>query len=301
MKRLAVIDLGTNTFHLLIVEVEKAGPFKEIFRKSTFVQLAEEGIEHIGVAPFQRGLATLQAYQKIIADHQVDGLKAFGTAALRTANNGSDFAARVKAVTGIEVQLIPGSEEARLIHRGVIQAVPFGEEKNMIIDIGGGSVEFIIADKETVYWCQSFPIGVAILYREWHHQDPIDAENIQQIKHFLLQQLQPLFAALTQYPSVNLIGASGAFDVLEFFLCKDHQTNGTPIIPIAHFYPFYHSLLQMSLSERFQMPGLPREKAEMIIVALILIDLVIEKANIENIYVSGYAMKEGILREMLEG
>lgn len=300
MKRLAVIDLGTNTFHLLIVEVEKGGPFVEVYRKSTFVQLAEDGIQRIGPAPFQRGLATIQQYQKIIAEHQVDEFQAFGTAALRTASNGADFVAAVKATSGMEVQLIPGSEEARLIHRGVIQAVPFGAEKNLIIDIGGGSVEFIIADKDQVYWSQSFPIGVAILYKDWHHQDPIGPENIQQIKAFLQRELQALFTALAAYPSTNLIGASGAFDVLEFFLCPKSSKPQAPSISIVQFYPFYQQILQKSLSERFQMPGLPRDKAEMIVVALILIDFIIEKAKIETIYISNYAMKEGMLREMLE-
>ncbi len=300
MKKLAVIDLGTNTFHLLIVEAQKGKPFKELFRKSTYVKLAENGIHQIGTAPFQRGLDTLQSYRSILDKYEVEDLKIFGTAALRTASNGLDFINQVKTLSNFDIQLIPGEEEARLIHQGVIQAVPFGLEKNLIIDIGGGSVEFIIADQDQVYWAQSFPIGVAVLYRDWQSSDPIKLSNIQQIQQFFKQELQPLLKALQNHQIPNIVGASGAFDVLQSFLQAEVIDANHSIIPAHNFPPFLKKILQKSLAQRFQMQDLPKEKAEMIVVALLLIDFILQKTQASNILVSGYAMKEGILAEMLK-
>lgn len=299
MKKLAVIDLGTNTFHLLIVEMNEAGRFVELYRKSIFVKLAEEGIHQIGSAPFTRGLEAMKTFQKTIEEYTPDQLKAFGTAALRTASNGTDFIQKVKEVTGIDIQLIPGNEEARLIHRGVVQAIPLQQEKNLIIDIGGGSVEFILSDNTQVFWAQSFPIGVAVLYKEWQKTDPISKENIEALDAFFTQQLTSLFAVIAQHRPSNLIGASGAFDVLQSFIRPKEKESIYSKFPVANFHPFFQRVITKSLPERFAMEGLPKDKAEMIVVALLLINFVIQKANIKTIFVSAYALKEGILSEMI--
>ena len=164
MKKYGVIDLGTNTFHLLIIETDDTDAFREIYREQHFVKLAEDGIGTIGAAPYARALKVMQDFEEVLDKQQVSGLCAFGTAALRTARNGQAFIEEVKTLTGIEVELITGDREAELIHKGVLQAVPFSSECWLIMDIGGGSVEFIIADKNEMYWAQSFPIGVAVLF-----------------------------------------------------------------------------------------------------------------------------------------
>ena len=112
--RLGVVDLGTNTFHLLIAEPNGQGGFRELFRYRQFVKLAEEGIQVIGDTPFQRGLLALEGIKAKLDEYGVDRVRAFGTAALRTASNGSEFIRQVRSNTGIEIQLISGDEEARL-------------------------------------------------------------------------------------------------------------------------------------------------------------------------------------------
>lgn len=184
MNTFAVIDLGTNTFHLLIVEDNGDGSFRELYRKQHFVKLAEEGIQTIGAAAFARGLDVMESFNITLDEYKVNQLTAFGTAALRTASNGQDFVNQVKEKNGIEIELISGDREAVLIHKGVLQAVPFTSERMLIMDIGGGSVEFIIADKNQVYWAQSFPIGVAVLYKNFHQNNPITNTEIQATQAF---------------------------------------------------------------------------------------------------------------------
>lgn len=298
-ERFAVIDLGTNTFHILIAEAQKDGSFREIFRERRFVKLAEDGIETIGAGAFDRGLATLQDYKAQLDKYRVSNLRAFGTAALRTASNGPAFVAAVLERTGIAIQLISGDEEARLIHLGVLQAINFSQERFLIMDIGGGSVEFIIADKDQVFWSQSFPIGVAVLHGRFHHSEPINDVEIQNVETFLLGQLNPLKQALTNFPSHVLVGASGTFDVLENILPNTLRDETSSIVQLEHFPTFYQKMLNAPLEERLMIEGIPPARAEMLVVALILINLIIEMADIDAIQVSAYAMKEGILYEMM--
>lgn len=297
---IAVIDLGTNTFHLLIASrPDKQGHFTEIYRERRFVKLAEAGIEHIGPAPYQRAMEALLHYRKKMNEHGVGEYRAMGTAALRTASNGPDFLAEACERAGIEITSIPGSEEARLISKGVLAALPpLSAERILIMDIGGGSVEFIIADQAGTHWAQSFPVGVAILRRQFHHQEPIAVAEIQQLETFLEAALSPLWDALEQYPTHHLVGAAGTFDVIALLMSTAQPTPNSHTIGLEKFQAFYDRCLGSTLAERFAMPQLPTARADMIVVALILVQYVLQKAAIRQLSVSEYAMKEGVLSEM---
>lgn len=298
--RLAVIDLGTNTFHLLIVDKTPDGGFKKIIRKRFFIKLAEEGIQVIGKAPFERGLNALQSFKETLDEYKVSFVKAFGTAALRTASNGSEFIHQVLTKTGIEITLIPGDREAELIYKGVIEAVPISSTPELIMDIGGGSVEFIIANHSGILWSQSFPIGVAVLFHRFHHSDPISEKEKEILSQFLEKELAPVFNQLNKYSTSTLIGASGTFDVLENILCKEKQSLIHGNISVKDFHPFYQEIMRSSLAERIASDHIPNTRAEMIIVALFLINYVLSKTSIKNISISAYAMKEGMLKELIE-
>ena len=295
-----VIDLGTNTFHLLIIEKKSNGKFREIFRKRVFVKLASEGIDTIGAAPFQRGIETLLDFSKTLKKHSVKNIRAIGTAALRTASNGPDFVQLILEKTGIQIDLIDGKEEARLIYQGVKQAFPINEEKVLIMDIGGGSVEFIIANKSGIQWSQSFPIGVAVLFKSFHKNDPISKTEIQQINTYLTKMLQPLFAALEIHSVTQLIGASGTFDVLELFLAEENKSSLYATVPVSSYHHFSKKIIHTTVAERLANQRLPDSRADLIVVALVLIDFIIATTKVSNIITSAYAMKEGILVEMIE-
>jgi len=298
----AVIDLGTNTFHLLIAQAGTDAPIREVYRERQFVQLAEEGIATIGEAPYNRALHTLRHFREVLEQHHVpvEQVRAFGTAALRTASNGPDLVRQIKEATGITVTTISGDEEARLIHKGVQLAVPDVEDRLLIMDIGGGSVEFIIAEQDRVLWAHSFPIGVAVLYRDFHRSEPISPSGIKRLRLFLKEHLQPLATNLAQFPTPYLVGASGTFDVLEQFVGQPPLTGHHSRISKAAVQPFYSEVTGMTLEERHAMPGLPKARASMLSVALILVDEVLKMANTEEIIVSAFAMKEGMLSELMQ-
>jgi len=298
-ERYAVIDLGTNTFHLLVAEKSDNQVFAEIHRQRFFVKLAEEGIETIGDAPIQRGLHALKTFREILDKLEVKKVKALGTAALRTATNGPAFIKKVKKDFNITIELIDGNREAELIYKGVVLAVPFKATNYLLMDIGGGSVEFIIANKQKVHWAQSFPIGVAVLFKKFHHQEPISSKEIQNINNFIHSFLSPLYKALKQFPVSTLVGASGTFDVLEFILAKNQSFDHHAYVKAKDFQPLYQTLLKSTKEERFRMKEVPDTRADMIVVAVILIDFILRKTRIEEIIVSNFALKEGVLSELM--
>jgi len=293
--RKAVIDLGTNTFHLLIVEASGTGHLKEIYRKRIFTQLAEDGIKRIGAGAFERGLIAMREYREALDKHKVTDVRAFGTAALRRAENSAEFRAAIKAETNINVEVIGGDEEAQLITKGVRLAVPMNEKPILIMDIGGGSVEFIVANNETVFWAQSFPVGVAVLYNDFHKNEPITPQETANIRQFLDITLAPLKTALGTYQVDALVGASGTFDVLEAMLVKNktHPLHAT--LQAKDFYPIYKKIVSENLEKRLKIDKLPTQRAQLIVVALVLIHYVLDLVEVENIIVSMYAMKEGML------
>ncbi len=298
MKRLAVIDLGTNTFHLLIAAFDEDGQLVVSQRERVFVKLAEDGIGIIKPMAFQRGIDALLLFKKTLSLHPPDRLKVFGTAALRTAKNGQEFIDKIFELTGITIDLISGAEEARLIYMGVKQVVDFNAQHQLIMDIGGGSVEFIIANNEGVKWSQSFPIGVAVLYHHFHKSEPISpTETAQLIKH-LAAVLPPLTKALSQFPVNKLIGASGTFDVLEDKIVKQREHPHRSSITVENYLPIHHQIIQLDQIERLMLDDLPASRADMIVVALLLIKQVIDFAQIDEIVISSYAMKEGMLYEL---
>src|SRR5689334_6229582 len=137
--KIAALDLGTNTFHLLIVNVNKAGLVRKIFKSKIVVKLGEGAINKNRIAeiPFQRGIDAMKHYSEIISKHRPDKVVAYATSAIRSAKNGKQFVQTVKQETGLTVSVISGSREAELIYYGVRSSIPLGNERQLIMDIGG--------------------------------------------------------------------------------------------------------------------------------------------------------------------
>lgn len=298
----AVIDLGTNTFHFLAVAAEAGGGWREVSRKQEYVQLAERGIIHIGPAPFARARRCMISFREQMERLDIDEAKvrAVGTAALRQAANASELIEAINRDTGILVEVISGDREASLIARGVSLAVPLPNENALLMDIGGGSVEFIVMKGGEVLWQGSFMVGIALLLDKYRHADPMGPAEITHIESWLDAMLAPLWEALSRYPCKILAGASGAFDVLESVLIEPTSKSSLyGLIRAADFFSFYDHMASSTLAQRLAMPFIPPRRAEMLPGALLLIRFVLQRLGADRIFTSSYALKEGLLAEML--
>ncbi|MEM7572268.1 MAG: exopolyphosphatase [Bacteroidota bacterium] len=296
---LAVIDLGTNTFHLLVGRITTEGELEEVYRERRFVKLAEFGIGEIGAAAYRRGQKALLAFREHLDRLRVQNYRALATAALRRASNGAAFIEEARIKADINIKLITGEEEAYLIGKGVAAALGGALIGNsLIMDIGGGSVEFIIADKKTTYFAQSFPIGLAVLYDKFHHTEPIAEEEVAALQVHLLEVLSPLILALQEWPCGRLVGAAGVFDVLVDILDAQPIWSSAYQLDTAKLRDFSQRVIEADLEKRLEMAGLPTERTDLVVVAMLLIDTALSLLTGNELVVSTYAMKEGTLLEM---
>ncbi|RNI33051.1 Ppx/GppA family phosphatase [Rufibacter immobilis] len=310
MRRFALIDLGTNTFHLLIVELDAQGGQQTLYKTKIPVKLGEGGISkgEITSEARERGLKTLAEFREIMNQHQVTVVKATATSALRNASNGPGVVRAIKEHTGIEVEIVSGAREAELIFKGVQQALQIGPKPALVMDIGGGSVEFIIGTDKGILWKKSFEIGAQRLLDKFYpDQEPaIQPAQVKALRHYLQDQLQKLTAAVLQHQPEVLIGSSGTFDTLvDMDLAQQgivREAEGSPEmeLPLTTFQRQYKELLQKNRTERLAIPGMLAMRVDMIVVACVAIDWVLEKYNLDQMRVSAYALKEGMLAELLQ-
>jgi len=305
----AIIDLGTNTFQLLIVE-QNGVNYKTIHEDSYAAKIGKGGIS-LGVITeegIQRGIQGLQYFQQVFEKEGITNgnILATATSAVRNANNGDEFCQRVLDETGIKIQVISGEEEANLIYEGVKLGMDIGLEPSMIMDIGGGSVEFIICDKNRIMYKRSFEIGGQRLMDKFMITDPISSRSFGALKDYLEEQLLPLTNAVHQYAPVCVIGSAGSFETLiDMFYMKTYgylppSEQISFDLPVSEFYDSFLKLVSQNHDERMALAGMIELRVDMIVVGVCLIDFVLKRFDIKQIKVSNYALKEGILSKILK-
>jgi exopolyphosphatase/guanosine-5'-triphosphate,3'-diphosphate pyrophosphatase len=298
----AIIDLGTNTFHLLIAEV-KNGVINEYFKLQIPVKLGKGGIGNnfISEDSFKRGLTALREFRKYLDQFGITQIHAFATSAIRSATNGSDFIFQAKTNFQIEINAIDGDTEASFIYDGVKHSFNFPDEKVLVMDIGGGSVEFIIGHKDQIIWKQSFNIGAARIIEKFYPHDPITEEEILALNSYFDKELTVLANAIKENSLTVLIGAAGSFETLVDIVLKDLEVIPNSLSKNAFeirrqdFELFYELMITSSIEQRLKLKGMVEFRIEMIVVAAVLMKYVIEKFQIKKIVSSNYSLKEGVL------
>ncbi|WP_266204029.1 Ppx/GppA phosphatase family protein [Pontibacter kalidii] len=307
--RLALIDMGTNTFHLLVTEVDEQGQLTELYKTKVPVRLGQGGISNGAITPeaSERALKTLRGFRKIIDEFGAKTVRAMATSMVRNASNGDDFIKDIFKQTDIQVEVIDGAREAELIYYGVRFAGVLDEQTALIMDIGGGSVEFILCNQNEIFWKQSFELGAQRLMDQFFTADPIPAESIAAEKAYLDERLQSLTEAVAKYKPTILVGSSGTFDTLcDMDALRKSDTSRQQSIPAAaalaveDYYTIHHDLLRKNHDERLAIPGMLEMRVDMIVLASIAVDFVLQKYKLQEIRVSSYALKEGVLYEMLQ-
>ena len=290
----AVVDLGTNTFHLLVGRFgpDAAGALTVAHRERHYVRVAAEGIDVIGPAAYARALAAATSIGEALARHEVAGAAAFGTAAFRTAANGPQLRAEVAARLGVPVQVIDGRTEAALITAGVQAAglPPVGRQ--LVVDIGGGSTEFILVEDGVPGFRDSYPLGAQVLRRRFHREEPFGKTQ----HDALVAHLDVALAELLRHARapLTLVGASGTFDVLGDLYGVRLGPALQEVDP-ARIRALYRESAAMTAERRLADPRIPPERADMIVVALALVDFVLERLPDTRVLTCAYALKEGAL------
>jgi len=295
IEKYAIIDLGSNTFHLLIASVDENLKVHIHFKERVYVKLAQEGVGKIGNTPFRRGIETLKKFRFLLDEYGVKRYRALGTATLRKASNAPDFLKEALETAEIDIEIIQGEEEAKLIYKGVLAANGEISDKAMIMDIGGGSVEFIVYSKDQIHWYESFPVGVAVLKNKFQNTGPMTPDILNSINDWLNEKLHTLRLALDRHQPTLLIGASGTFEVLDEAMGIPSSNENFRNIDFSNFHNICNQILQANEQEIQDLEWIPAERKDLIQVAFALLLWVIKESNIKEIAISQYAMKEGAI------
>lgn len=298
----AIIDLGTNTFHLLIAELVN-GNIIEHRKIQIPVKIGEGGINDHYIAPaaYERGMHALKEFRDTLNEFGIKEITAFGTSAIRDASNGISFMNDAKHLYQINIESITGEFEAELIYRGIQHSFELPDANVLVMDIGGGSVEFIIGRKDKILWKHSYPLGAARLIEKFHKTDPISDEEIVALQSYLVHNIKLVRDALIKFPAHTLIGSAGSFETLAEVLQKDLGKNLPQLghhaqeIAIDDFNEFVTLITSRNANERAALHGMADFRVEMIVVATILMDVVIKRFEMTRLIASHYSMKEGML------
>ncbi|MES2448305.1 MAG: exopolyphosphatase [Bacteroidota bacterium] len=298
--KIAAIDLGTNTFHLIIAE-QNGTELEIIYKTNQPVKLGEDITKDNLIIPaaFERGINCLKQFKEELDQHHIVNLKATATSAVRSAINGQDFVTAAKAEAGIEIDIIDGDEEAQLIYEGVkLSGAITG--KSLIMDIGGGSTEFILCDEENLIWKKSYNIGAARLMQGFFKSDPINEIDKQKIQQHVANELKALKVICEEYKPETLIGSAGAFETFAQMLLPelDIKTISTAEISLAAYQNLATKLISSSHQERAKMDNLIPLRVDMIVMATLLTNYVLKEFNINNIKLSTYDLKMGVLQSL---
>lgn len=300
-KRIAAIDLGTNSFHAIIVDIHTDGTLETVDTYKEMVCLGEDVAEHrLSEKAMQRGLEAMKKIKLLCERQGVEKILAYATSAIRESVNGGDFIQMVIDQTQIKIYAIPGELEAELIGHAVQHAIALGSEPVLMMDIGGGSVEFIVGNNEKFYSLISRKIGVSRTASNFIKHDPVTNSEIKALREFFYGQLKKVTKALKRHPADTLIGSSGTMENIASILAgiKNTDTSVTLnefVYTPSDFKKVYKQLIGLNQKERLQVTGLDPKRVDFIVPGLVLVDLIINKYKIKQVKTSTQALREGII------
>jgi exopolyphosphatase/guanosine-5'-triphosphate,3'-diphosphate pyrophosphatase len=303
--RVAAIDLGTNSFHMVIVEESEEKGIVEIDRVKDMICIGRGSIstKRLDDGAMEAGVATLRnfivlATQRGVALHNI---LAFATSAIREADNRDEFIDMVRRETGLKIRVITGKEEAQFIYYGVRNAVTLRDKPDLLFDIGGGSVEFIIADKSKVHLLESRKIGVARMLERFVTTDPVSAHELHLLQQFFAAEMYGGAAEMAHELGVSrAIASSGTAQNIARMIRLGKHADGADVLNQSsftrqEFESFYRQVIAMDASARRKLTGLDEKRVDLIVPGLILFDTIFRVFGIKDVVISDSALREGMV------
>lgn len=290
--RRAVIDLGTNTFNLLIAEVNHHG-IEVVHSEKEGVALGMGGINKNVLAPeaYDRGIKTLTHFKEVCEKYGTSEIRGIGTSALRDASNSKTFIDEVRTKLGIEIEIVSGHREAELIYQGVKWTYDFAEPA-VIMDIGGGSTEFVFADKVGINDLISLNIGVSRIYQHFHFSDPMTEEDIANIEEWLEEKANGFFDGKQEH---IIIGASGSFETFYELIHNEPFPSKLKAVEISIGYlrECLDEIIASTQAERDANDWIIPIRKKMAPIAAVKVRWILNKLKIQRVFISPCSLKEG--------
>ncbi len=304
---IAAIDMGTNSLHMVIVQIEPTLPaFSIIGREKETVRLGDRDLVTGNLKPevIKRAIAALGRFQEVAKMLNAETIVAVATSAVREAPNGKDFLQRIEDELGLSVDLISGQEEARRIYLGVLSGMEFNNQPHIIIDIGGGSTEIILGDSHEGRTLTSTKIGAVRLTGELITTDPISNVEFHKLQAYargmLERSVDEVLANLQVGESPRLVGTAGTIETLAMI----HARESSDSVPSTlNGYQFslkdlresVNRLRKLSNLERAAIPGMPEKRSEVILAGAVILLEAMTLLGVDSVTVCERSLREGVI------
>lgn len=295
--KIAVFDIGTNSIHLLLVEIHPDLSFEILVHKKDTTRLGDGSFEtgSLSRSRIQEAVRVIRDFHRKAKKAKAQRVIAVATSAVREARNREKFLKEVLKHTGLRVRVISGKEEARLIFLGVRYCANLGNRKALVIDVGGGSVEFIVGDRKKIYFSKSLKLGVARLTDHFIHEDPPSVEELKKLEFFLERHLGETIKKVRRIGYSTLIGTSGTlFNLAAMLYGKGHRELKKRDLEALH-----NILCRMSVSQRLQFPGLSPKRADLIVAGSTLLKTLMGLLDRRRMILSEWAIREGVVVDFM--
>ncbi len=298
---IAAIDIGTNSIHMVIARSTEGG-FEVITREKNSARLGEGGgdMKLMSAQAMDRGIEALRHMRRVADVHRAT-IFAVATSAVREASNADEFVDRALTEAGIEIRVISGMEEARLIHLGIIQALPLSNKRSLMIDIGGGSTEVVIADHAEELFARSFKLGAVRLTNRFFQSDSLHPASIPSCRRFIESTIAPNQREIRQLGHDIAVVTSGTAETLANMCWGLHHSEAPRSINGLTFTADdLHTVTELiasaeSSDERSKLPAMDSQRVDIILAGALILDTIATSLGIKTFTYCDYALREGVL------
>ena len=306
LRRIAAIDIGTNSFHLLVAAVDpKLRTFRIIQAEKATTRLGERDPEtgELTEAAVQRGMETLRQFRDLAASHRVEQIVTAATSAVREAPNGRDFLQTILDDLGMEVDLVSGPEEARLIYLGVLSGMPFGDRPHLLLDIGGGSTELILADGRDARALTSTRVGAVRLQRDFVRDDPMPPQRRSFLQAFIQGSLEPAVDKVRRRIKPGetpvLVATSGTAMAIGSLAASEEERPPRKLhgyrVTRQSLNQVVDRLITMTPAQRRELAPINDRRAEIIVPGALILQTTMKMLGVEEFVLSERALREGLI------
>ncbi len=304
--RLAAIDIGTNSLHMIVVRVRPDLSFEVIDREKEMVRLGAGGLDGKALTPeaMHAALQVLSKFRRLADSHEVDHIIAAATSATREAENGGEFLRQVAHETGIRPRVISGTEEARLIHRAAVYGVSVPGDRVVVIDIGGGSVEITQGTGAVVEIGRSFKLGVIRLTERFVTSDPIDERDERKMVKHIRAELGEYLDRIAGVGFDRVIGTSGTILSLGAVASAGAGRSAGELrnrrVSAKQIRRVRRDLSTLTLARRLRVAGLEPRRADLAVAGGILLDTILTRLGAGEITLCDFSLREGLVLEYID-
>ncbi|MCY4121340.1 MAG: Ppx/GppA phosphatase family protein, partial [Acidobacteria bacterium] len=299
--RIAAIDIGTNSVHMIVVQVRADHSFEIVDREKEMVRLGAGGLggRALTELTMRSALQALTKFKRLAESHDVDEVVAAATSAVREAENGRDFLATIRQRTGIQVRVISGTEEARLIHRAAVYGVDVSDGAALVLDIGGGSVELTLGRGSQVRVAQSLKLGVIRLTERFVHSDPITRADERRLASYITEVLFPVTEKIRTRGFARVVGTSGTILSLGALAVGEGRGVGSDAlrnrrVSLKQLRRVRKELTALDLAGRIGIPGLDPRRADLAVAGSVLICTMLRLLGARELTLCDLALREGL-------